>query len=101
MKRSKTESITNLLNEFLREQGLETPLNQHRLIEMWPEVMGNAINQQTNDLFIKNQTLYLKIKSAALKNDLMMNRAALVQRLNEAVGAYVITDIKIDRKSVV
>jgi predicted nucleic acid-binding Zn ribbon protein len=95
MKRSKTESITNLLNEFLREQGLETPLNQHRLIEMWPEVMGNAINQQTNDLFIKNQTLYLKIKSAALKNDLMMNRAALVQRLNEAVGAYVITDIKI------
>ena len=30
MERSKTESITNLLNAFLREQGLETPLNQHR-----------------------------------------------------------------------
>ena len=93
MKRSKTESITNLLNEFLREQGLETPLNQHRLIEIWPEVMGNAISRYTVEMFIKNQTLYVKIKSAALKNDLMMNRAALVQRLNEAVGAYVITDI--------
>ncbi len=95
MERSKTESITNLLNEFLREQGLETPLNQHRLIEMWPEVMGKAINQQTSNLFIKGQTLHVKIKSAALKNDLIMNRAALVKRLNEAVGAYVITDIKI------
>lgn len=93
MERSKTESITNLLNAFLREQGLETPLNQHRLIEMWPEVMGSVINQQTSNLFIKNQTLHVKIKSAALKSDLMMNRAALVQRLNEAVGAYVITDI--------
>ena len=95
MKRSKTESITNLLNEFLREQGLETPLNQHRLIESWPVVMGEAINRQTSDLVIKNQTLHVKIKSAALKSDLMMNRTALVQRLNEAVGAYVITDIKI------
>ena len=93
MERSKTESITNLLNAFLREQGLETPLNQHRLIEMWPEVMGSVINQQTSNLFIKNQTLHVRIKSAALKSDLMMNRAALVQRLNEAVGAYVITDI--------
>lgn len=93
MKRSKTESITNLLNEFLREQGLETPLNQHRLIDIWPEVMGSAINRYTGDLFIKNQTLHVKINSASLKNDLMMNRSELVKRLNEAVGAYVISDI--------
>ncbi|MBO4452218.1 MAG: DUF721 domain-containing protein [Bacteroidaceae bacterium] len=93
MKRSKTESITNLLNEFLREQGLETPLNQHRLIESWPKVMGEVINRQTSDLFIKNQTLYVKIKSPALKSDLMMNRTSLVNQLNEAAGAYVISDI--------
>ena len=93
MKRSKTESITNLLNEFLRKQGLETPLNQHRLIESWPKVMGEVINRQTCDLFIKNQTLYVKIKSAALKSDLMMNRTSLVNQLNEAAGAYVISDI--------
>ncbi|MBR3478770.1 MAG: DUF721 domain-containing protein [Bacteroidaceae bacterium] len=93
MKRSKTESITNLLNEFLREQGLETPLNQHRLIESWPVVMGDTINRQTGNLFIKNQTLYVKIKSAALKSDLMMTRTSLVKRLNDAVGAFVISDI--------
>lgn len=93
MKRSKAESITNLLNEFLREQGLETPLNQHRLIESWPLVIGEAINRQTSNLFIKNQTLYVKIKSAALKSDLMMNRSSLVKQLNEAAGAYVISDI--------
>lgn len=93
MERRKTESITNLLNTYLREVGLETPLNQHRLIELWPEVMGKTINNYTGELFIKNQTLYVRIKSAALKNDMMMNRSEMVQRLNEAVGAYVITDI--------
>lgn len=93
MERRKTESITNLLNAYLREVGLETPLNQHRLIELWPEVMGKTINNDTGELFIKNQTLYVRIKSAALKNDMMMNRSEMVQRLNEAVGAYVITDI--------
>ena len=93
MKRSKTESLTNLLNEYLREQGLETPLNQQRLIEMWPLVMGETINRYTGDLFIKNQTLCVKILSASLKNDLMMNRSTLVARLNEAAGAYVISKI--------
>ena len=93
MERRKTESITNLLNAYLREVGLETPLNQHRLIELWPEVMGKTINNYTGELFIKNQTLYVRIKSAALKNDMMMKRSEMVQRLNEAVGAYVITDI--------
>lgn len=93
MKRSKTESLTNLLNEYLREQGLETPLNQQRLIEMWPLVMGETINRYTGVLFIKNQTLCVKILSASLKNDLMMNRSTLVARLNEAAGAYVISEI--------
>ena len=55
--------------------------------------MGKTINNYTGELFIKNQTLYVRIKSAALKNDMMMNRSEMVQRLNEAVGAYVITDI--------
>lgn len=93
MKRSNTEQLGNILNEFLRQEGLETPLNQHRLIAAWPKVMGKTIVRYTGDMFIKNQTLYVKIKSPSLKNDLMMGRTNLVRQLNESVGAYVITNI--------
>jgi hypothetical protein len=72
---------------------LETPLNQHRLINSWSEVMGQGIKKYTGDIFIKNQTLYVQIRSSVLKQDLMMSRQALVKRLNEHINAQVITDI--------
>ncbi len=93
MRRSQAESLTTLLGEFLREEGLETPLNQRRLISSWPEVVGPTIARYTGDVFIKNQTLYVRIKSAPLKNDLMMGRASLVSQLNQHIGAQVIADI--------
>ncbi len=93
MKRSNTESLSDVLNAFLRQNGLETPLNQYRLVESWTEVVGKTIARYTGDLFIKNQTLYVKVTSPSLKSDLMMGRSSLVRQLNRHVGAYVISDI--------
>lgn len=93
MKRSNTEALSDVLNAFLRQNGLETPLNQYRIVESWTEVVGKTIARYTGDLFIKNQTLYVKVTSPSLKSDLMMGRSSLVSQLNRHVGAYVISDI--------
>ena len=43
MRKSNTEQLGNILRRYQREEGLETPLNQHRLINAWPDVMGQGI----------------------------------------------------------
>lgn len=93
MRRSNAQSLTEILRHLIRQEGLETPLNQYRLVQAWPQMMGEGINRYTQDIFIKNQTLFVKISSAILRNDLYMSRATLVQRLNDHVGTQVITDI--------
>ena len=93
MKRRNSESLTDVLRGYLREEGLETPLNQYRIIDSWKEVLGAGVARYTGNMFIKNQTLFVKITSPVLKNDLMMARTRLVTQLNEQVGAYVISDI--------
>ena len=94
MFKRKVKSIAELLPQFLREEGLETPLLQRRLLNAWDEVVGKPIAQYAGEKFIKNQTLYIKILNPALRADLSMSRAMLVKRLNEAVGAQVIADIR-------
>lgn len=94
MFRQKVKSLAELLPEFLRSEGLETPLQQKRLLDSWDVVVGQAIAGYCGDKFIKNQTLYVKINNAALRADLTMNRCILVNRLNQTVGALVISDIK-------
>lgn len=94
MFRKKVRSLGELLPEFLRNEGLETPLQQKRLLDCWDAVVGNVIAGYSGDKFIKNQTLYVKILNPALRADLQMNRSLLVNRLNQMVGAHVISDIR-------
>ena len=93
MKRTNTESIGELIRQFLRQPGLEAPLNEHRLLQGWAHVMGPIVARYTRDLVVRNQTLYVKLSSPVIRQELMMQRRELVVRLNAYVGAQVICDI--------
>lgn len=93
MKRQNALPIGDMIRRFLREGGLESPLNEYRLIQAWETVLGKAIARYTGQMYIKNQTLYVHLTSPALRQNLQMSRQSLVKRLNEAVGAQVIVDI--------
>ena len=61
MFRRKVKSIAELLPEFLRKEGLETPLQQKRLIMSWDSVVGENIAAYCGDKFIKNPRDALKV----------------------------------------
>jgi predicted nucleic acid-binding Zn ribbon protein len=86
--------IKEVIMKNLREQGLETPLLQKRLIDAWPVVMGEAIAALTGDLYIRNQTLFVHLNNPALRMELSMQRQDVVRRLNEHVGNQVIADVR-------
>lgn len=94
MKRREAHDITQLLNLYLREEGLETPLNQHRLMAAWPEVAGKVVAKYTRAMKIYNQVLVVHLNSAALRAELQMRRSELMKQLNDKVGSIVIYDIK-------
>ena len=79
MKKRETEPIGKILQRFLRQNSLESPLNEQRLLSAWPEVIGPTMAAYTGELFIRNQTLYVHITSAALRQELMMGRELLVR----------------------
>lgn len=94
MQRRNEEAIGEVLLRYLRASQLEAPLNEYRLLQSWAQVAGEMVSRQTKDLKIRNQTLHVSLRSAVLRSELSLRRAELVRRLNEAVGAQVITDIK-------
>ena len=95
MFRRDVQSISDLLNMYLRREGLETPLLQKRAVDAWDTLMGPSITRYTGEKFIKNQTLCVKILNPALRQDLTMMRSRIVKRINESVGSQVIVDVRI------
>lgn len=94
MFRKDVQNIKDLIMKNLREQGLETPLLQKRLIDAWPTIAGDMVASYTDNLYIRNQTLFVHLTSPALRSDLSMMQQELVRKLNEHVGSQVIANIR-------
>ena len=89
------QNIKDLILKNLRTQGLETPLLQKRLIDSWKDVVGEMIANYTDNLYIRNQTLYVHLTNPAIRADLSMMRRELVKKLNAHVGSQVIADVQL------
>ena len=90
MERRNTERADNILQKFLHDSGLGTPYLQYKLVQAWPTVVDKTIAT----LEVRNQTLWVRVEIPALRTQLSMMRAQLVQQLNAAVESIIIYDIK-------
>lgn len=94
MKKQDSQTIANVLQELLQEDRFCQKLNETKLIESWGEIVGEVVKTRTDDIYIKNKILFVKIQSPALKSDLRMKTSDLIQSLNRSVGCNVIQDIR-------
>jgi hypothetical protein len=93
MRKKNTELLSDVIRQVLREQHLDRPLNEKRLIDAWPIVLGNNIVQYTSDLQIRNRVLYVSLTSSVLRHDLFLSREEIKNSLNKQVGVEVIVDV--------
>lgn len=93
MRRSKTISLAEALRDYIREMNLEGKLREVNLINSWEEIVGKAISSRTSRIYIKDHILFIHLDSSVARNELMMLREELKDKLNQRAGSEVINDI--------
>jgi len=77
----------------MRSYHLDEKLLQKQLILSWEKVMGKMVANHTRKLTIRKKILYVRIDSAALRNELSFSREKIKKALNGEVKAEVIEDV--------
>ena len=93
MDKTNTRQIREILNEFLRENKLDSRLKERNLVESWEELMGRTISRATKNIYIKDRKLFVVISSSVIRNELYMLKQEIVKKLNQRVGEEIITDL--------
>lgn len=93
MRKKNTELLSDVIRQVLGDLHLDRPLNEKRLIDAWPMVLGKNIVQYTSELSIRNRVLYVSLTSSVLRHDLFLSREEIKRSLNKHVGVEVIVDI--------
>ncbi|MDR0829378.1 MAG: DUF721 domain-containing protein [Prevotellaceae bacterium] len=68
-------------------------LESNLITEIIPNVLGNALCAYFSEMKFENQVLYIKVNSAPLRSNLIMQRTALISRLNSEAGVSLIKNI--------
>jgi len=93
MKRTEAKSIAEIIGDFMQQEDIELTMLEHRALQHWVNVVGPGVNRMTTERFVENGVITVKISSAALRNDLMLSRSAIIAQLNQLVGKPVIKEI--------
>lgn len=93
MKRTDAQSIGEIIDQYLQHEHLRQEFDEHQAAALWPTIVGPGINRYTVSREVRDGVLYVALSSAALRNELSLNRSRLVQLINDALGKPVISEI--------
>ncbi len=93
MKKNDFDLLKAFLPESVKAMGLEQPLGEKRILIAWQELFGNSMAKYIGRHYMKNGTLYVEVTSSLLKQNLLYQKEALIDKLNQQVRKDVLKDI--------
>ena len=87
------KKIKSILNNIIDNSSLKVGLNNVKIQSVWKKMMGSNINSYTSDISLKNRTLYVKLSSSVLREELSYGKEKIIKILNEEFGEVIIDKI--------
>ena len=93
MRKSNQQSIGIVIKKLLKDQKLEGRLKELDVLELSKELLGENLMKYINDLSVKNGTLIIKVRSAAVRNELSYQKSEIIKKINKQVGNKILQEI--------
>ncbi len=91
--RNNEQTLKEAIEHTLQFYRLKSKLQEVQIIDNWKKIMGNIIAKRTEQLYIKDKKLYIRVSSAPLREELKYAREKIIDLLNREAGAGIIEDI--------
>ena len=86
MQRTNSNKLSQLLMEFIKEQGLVEGLRNVRIGHAWDKAVGEKYAFHTTSKYFKNGILYCSIDSSIVRNQLYFRQDDIVAQINSILG---------------
>lgn len=93
MERRKTVHISEIIQELLTKNNMKSRLDETTITQKWEEVVGKTMAKYTRKVYVSKGVLHVEVISSVARNELMMNRSMLIEKLNQTTGSETIKDI--------
>jgi hypothetical protein len=92
-KSSEASPIKNVVADMLEKFKLKSKFTEISIAEAWRKTLGENVSNRTQKLVVKDRKIFVKLESASLKNEILMNKNLIISRLNQAIGENAIDEL--------
>lgn len=90
---SEDQEIGKVIDRMLKAYGLDGKMKEMDVINSWEELMGKAVANRTENIFIKNKVLHLKLNSSVMRDELLFGKQVIIERVNQKAGFEIVNDV--------
>jgi predicted nucleic acid-binding Zn ribbon protein len=90
---SNQQSLGEVIKDFLRQSGWQQKFDEVKLLTEWDKILGPSLAKYTEEIFIQNKILHIRLNSSALRQELSYRKSEIIEELNSSVGKDVIIDM--------
>ena len=85
--------LGKVLSEIVESKALSRGITNEKINGLWNQLLGDNISQFTDKVELRNETLYVSLSSAPLREELSYGKEKIMRLLNEEMGKETIKKI--------
>jgi predicted nucleic acid-binding Zn ribbon protein len=94
MQHTSIKPIGSALDEVINNLGIKKKLKEYDAVIYWETVVGQQIAKMTTATRIVNGVLFVQVKTSTWRNELILRKKEIIDKLDKVVGIGIIKDIK-------
>ena len=88
------EHISVALKKLIKKEGIENEINQQKAIDLWGDVVGQKIKENTEPIEVQFGVMTVKVKNSVWKQELQFQKNNIIKSLNKKLIKTMIKDLR-------
>ena len=88
------EHIGGALKKLIKEEGIENEINQQKAIDLWGDVVGQKIKENTEPIEVQFGIMTVKTKNPVWKQELQLQKEDIIKSINKKLMKTKIKDLR-------
>ena len=94
-RKSNLIKLGDAINQLFKQEHLDVKISQFTVKNSWKDIAGEIIAINTTEIYFNNKTIFVALKSAALKHEVSFRKEELLKNINKFCGYKLVDEIVI------
>ena len=93
MRKANDKTLKEAIEQMLQVYKIKRRYDETGIKSSWPGLVGKSVANRTKEIYIRDKKLFLRIESSVIKNELILMRTQIIDKINNEANTVLVEEI--------